>query len=510
MVSAPTASKAPPRAPSANRSTTLLAIALGLVATAISAAGSWVPSLWGDEVTSVMSAQRPLGSLLTMLGHVDAVHGTYYLGLHVWGAVFGFSPFSVRFPSALAVGAATAAVVVLAAGLRSRRAAVIAGVVCAILPRVTYMGEEARSFAFSAALAAWLTVVLMVALRQETVRRRWWVAYAALLAAGIYTFLYTVLFVAVHLAIVIAARPPRRTIRGWLIASAAGIAGTAPLVVFALLERAQISYLGSTPQLAPNTLFSSLWFGQTPFSFLAWGLIAVAVLAEARRVRSSRTLLTAPGTPSLVFVALAWLLIPAGLLIGAFAIVPDFTARYVSFSAPAAAILIGCGIDALFAIRWWAGLVAGALVVVLVAPITVSQRTPYAKNQSDWAEISAAVGANARTGDAVVFDETARLSRRPRLAMHGYPAGFVGLSDVTLEVPYTRATSWHDVAYSVHAAAQRGRFAGVTRVWLIEYASAPGRADTFGLADLEALGFRASSTRIATHRGLITLFTRSL
>ncbi|GAA4349348.1 hypothetical protein [Microbacterium rhizosphaerae] len=54
-----------------------------------------------------MSAQRSLPSLL---GNLDAVHGRYYAGLHVWGWMFGVSPFAVRLPSAIAVGLATSAV----------------------------------------------------------------------------------------------------------------------------------------------------------------------------------------------------------------------------------------------------------------------------------------------------------------------------------------------------------------------------------------------------------------
>ncbi|ERK71310.1 hypothetical protein N136_02343, partial [Leifsonia aquatica ATCC 14665] len=86
-----------------------IAIAFGLVATAVSATGSWIPSLWGDEAASVMSAQRPVGSLLNMLLHVDAVHGFYYLGLHGWIRLVGESAFAIRFPSAVAIGFAVAA-----------------------------------------------------------------------------------------------------------------------------------------------------------------------------------------------------------------------------------------------------------------------------------------------------------------------------------------------------------------------------------------------------------------
>jgi mannosyltransferase len=506
---------APARDAGLLRSRALLALLLGALATAVSAAGSWIPSLWGDEVTSVMSAQRPLPSLLTMLGHVDAVHGAYYAGLHVWGSVFGFSPFSVRFPSAIAVGFATAAVVLLADRLRSRRVAVLAGLVCAILPRVTYMGEEARSYAFSTAIVAWLTLLLIVALGRAK-PARWWAAYGVLLAVGVYTFLYVALFVLVHAIVVLLARVPRRTLAGWAIATGAALAATTPVVVFAVLERGQVAYLGSTQQLAPQTVFSGLWFGDWPFAVVAWAAIVVAVVFEARRrvlvnqaVGGGALFSGGHRVPTLVFLGVLWLLLAPLVLIGMHSLVPDFTARYVSFCAPAAAMLVACGLDDLLGVRRWLGAVAGVLVVLLALPITVAQRTPYAKNQSDWAQMASVVAARATPGDAVVFDESTKPSRRPRLALHGYPAAFADVRDITLKTPYPQAVSWHDEAYSVPDAAAHGRFTGVDRVWLIEYAAAPGHVDTYGVAALRGLGFHATGVGVPTHRGLITLYTRT-
>lgn len=498
------------------RSPAATAAVLGVLAALLASAGSWVPSLWGDEVTSIMSAQRPLPSLLRMLGHVDAVHGASYLGLHLWGGLFGFSPFSVRLPSAVAVGLTTAAVVLVATRLRSARVGAIAGAVCAVLPRVTYMGEEARSFAFSAAIVSWLTLLLLVAIGRERVRPRWWVAYGLLLAVGVYVFLYTALFVLVHAAVLALSRSSRRMAAGWLIAVGCAALVTAPLMVFALREHGQIAYLGTTRQTAPQTLFAGLWFGQWPFAVVAWALILVAVVAEARQ-RSLVTRATrgeslfgpGPRLPSLVFLALGWLLVPTGLLLAGHVFFPDFTARYVSFCAPAAALLIACGLDELLRLRVWAGVVAGALVIALSLPVYLAQRTPFAKNDSDWAQIAAVVGRHARPGDAVVFDESTRPSRLPRLAMHAYPADFRNTRDVTLAVPFTASTTWRDTALPVEEAADRGRFERVSRVWVIEYAAAGHAADHYGVADLAALGFRPTTARFTTHRGLVALYERT-
>ncbi|QNE34875.1 glycosyltransferase family 39 protein [Leifsonia shinshuensis] len=495
----------------------VLAALFGVLATLLSAIGSWIPSLWGDEATSIMSAQRPLSTLLGMLGQVDAVHGTYYFGLHFWSDLIGFSPFAVRLPSAVAVGLATAAVVLLAARLRDIRTAVIAGLVCAILPRVTYMGEEARSFAFSAAIVAWLTVLLVAALDRERPRAAWFVGYGALLAVGTYVFLYTILFAVVHGVIVAVCRAPRRTVRGWLIAVGAAVLAVAPLLVVAIGQHHQIAYLGAVQQLAPQTLFSGLWFGDSwPLGIVAWALIvlAVAIAVQQRvlvgRARGERFLgRPASRVPSLVGVAALWLLLPPAILIAVQPVVPDFTARYVSYCAPAAALLIACGVDDVLRWRRWAGVVVGLLVLGLCVPVYVDERTPYAKNQSDWAEVSAAIGANARPGDGVVFDESTKPSKLPRLAEHTYPAGFRDTTDVALHRPFAQTRSWRDSAYTVRQAAALGRFDGVDRVWLIEYAPSPGSVDDYGVADLTTLGFHETTTRIATHRELISLYERT-
>ena len=88
---------------------------VGAAAAAVSLAWSWQPSLWTDEAATIGAAARPLPELWRMLGTVDAVHGLYYLGMHVWLAVAGQvrpGP-DLRLPSAVAVGLTAAALVVL-------------------------------------------------------------------------------------------------------------------------------------------------------------------------------------------------------------------------------------------------------------------------------------------------------------------------------------------------------------------------------------------------------------
>lgn len=487
---------------------------LALAGTLISLTGSWIPSLWGDEAASLMASTRPLPSLFNMLGHVDAVHGTYYLGLHFWIDVFGTSPFALRFPSALAVGATVAAVVLLSDRLGTRTVAVVAGVICCVLPRVTYMGEEARSFAFSAAIAAWLTLLLIEILRRRRPPALLWVSYGLLLAVGIYVFLYLVLFVCVHALILARAHQPRPILRAWFAASCGALVLAGPVFVIAFLERAQISYLGADSEASFSTLTVGLWFGSVWFAIAAWALIVLAVGVRLRRFWLNRrqtalaptdTLIEQSALPSLEFVAACWLVLPTALLVVMQLVFAGFTARYSSFSAPAAAVLMASGLVWLARNRRWRIVVGTALIVALAIPVYLEQRGPYAKNDSDWAEISAVMHQHALPGDAVVFDETVRPSRRPRLAMHTYPAGFEGLRDIALDIPAADNDTWYDRAYPIATAIALGKLDGTQRVWLIDY-SMPGHTDDYGVSALSAAGFTATE-HFHTHRSVITLYS---
>ncbi|WP_226654161.1 hypothetical protein [Leifsonia sp. LS1] len=497
-----------------------IAIAFGLVATAVSAAGSWIPSLWGDEAASIMSARRPVGSLMDMLFHVDAVHGLYYLGLHGWIRLAGESPFAIRFPSAVAIGFAVAAITLLAGRRGGPTAAIAAGVVGTVLPRMTYAGEEARSFAFSAAAAAWLTLLLvwLVDGRGRTVpdrtRRTCWMLYAAGMAVASYLFLYMIALAAGHLALLLLARASRRTVRAWLLAMLGTGVAIAPIALLAFFERRQIGYLGSQP-LDPSTLLYVPWFGTPWVAAVAWALIVVAVTASILTWRRAGLRLRVGVPVTATSVGVCWLIVPTGVLLLANLVFPLYTARYSTFAAPAAALLVAEGV--LMLGRWIGrgdprrAFVAGGIGLVgfvgVCAPVYQLQRGPYAKNDSDWSEVSAAMGSLAQPGDAVVFDESTRPSQRPRLAMHTYPAGFVNARDVTLEIPYAQNIGWADRAYGVADAAAIGRFDGVHRVWLVEN-DIDGRLSDYGRDALLELGFEPTGRVVDTHRTAIIELTR--
>ncbi|MEV8212992.1 glycosyltransferase family 39 protein [Leifsonia sp. NPDC077715] len=500
-----------------------IAVSFGLVATALCAAFSWVPSLWGDEAATLLSAKRPVGSLFGMLSHVDAVHGLYYLLMHGWIRLAGESPFALRLPSAVAVGAAVAAVTLLAGRRGGARAAVVAGIVACVLPRLTYAGEEARSYAFTAAAAAWLTLLLLWLIDgggrrvPPATRRAAWTLYAFGMAVSSYLFLYVITLLVAHAVILLATRASRSTLRTWAICAAACVVALIPVATVAYLERNQIAYLNSSPD-DPAIWYYFLWFGMPWVAIAAWALIAIGLWPAWRswRLRRARMVPAGPRAASTRLVAASWLFLPTGLMLLVNLAYPMYTGRYSTFAAPAAALLVTEGILVLGRMlggdtRRTVSATAGATLVfvALCAPVYVLQRGPYAKNDSDWAEVSAVMAANAGPGDAVVYDQSAKPSQRPRLAMRTYPAGFAGLKDPTLRTPYYRNDWWGDTAYSVRQAAERGRFDGVERVWVIENIDLEtGQQDTWGIDQLRAIGFGETGRVIDTHRSVIIELTR--
>src|SRR6195256_4634203 len=174
---------------------------VGAFAAAVSLSGSARPSFWYDEAATISASySRSLGQLWQMLSNVDAVHGLYYLIMHGWFQVFPPTEFWSRAPSGLAVGGAAAGVVVLGKQFSSRTLAVTSGVLCAILPRTTWAGIEARPYAFSMMAAVWLTVLLVHAARRDNA---WvWLIYGIALAISILLDVYLALLFLAHVVFI--------------------------------------------------------------------------------------------------------------------------------------------------------------------------------------------------------------------------------------------------------------------------------------------------------------------
>ncbi|GAA4267409.1 hypothetical protein [Frondihabitans peucedani] len=426
------------------------AVLVGLAATAIAVLFSWVPSLWYDEAATVVSATRSWAALGRMLTTVDVVHATYYAGMHLWFDVVGYSPFTLRLPSALATGGAAALTVVLGRMLATRRIGLLAGVVFCVLPRVTWMGLEGRSFALGTLLAVASTILFVTAARRSA--RRWWIAYAAVAILSSAVFLYLVLVVVAHgVSAVLALLRARkrhaglrasgwatsRPILRWTLAAALTVVAILPLAVLASRQSGQIHWIPRPSLHTVEEVVTTQWFYENgAFAAVAWALILIGVVAALRRPgqaegRTARDVL---------LIAAPWMAVPTlGLIAVSLVHTPLYSPRYVTFGAPAAALAIAVGLDRLPWRRAVPLLVA--VLVALSLPTIVAQRQVTAKDDSAWNRVAALVSRErAReprdTRDAVVYGP---VDRHPlttsRIIADSYPTAFRGLDDIALRTP---------------------------------------------------------------------------
>ena len=484
------------------RTVPVMALALGMVAGGVTFIGAGVPSYWGDEAASVMSASRSLPSLFGLLAHIDAVHGLYYLFLHFWIQLFGSSEAVVRLPSAVAVAAAVAGVVVLAGRLYDPFTAATAGAIAAVIPQLTRMAVEARSYAFAMAVAVWLSVLFMELLGRSTPSRRLWVAYAVGLAASVYLFLYLGLLLLVHAVVLLARRPGIPVARRWAAAAIAAVVLSAPMAVIGYAERGQIAFLARRDYATATSILVRQWFSSWPFAIAAWVLIAVGIAGAVLAFRRSRTVDIG------AVLAVTWTVLPTSLLLVADRLLtPMYDLRYPAFCVPGVALLMAIGVRELARLahgRRVARATTAAVIVAALAaaslPTYLAQRQPFAKDGgSDLRQSARLLASLASPGDAVVFDQSVKPSRRPRIAKALYPASFTGLADVELTTPYThRARLWDRVAPLTDVEAS---LAGHPVVWAVEV----GGSSSDDVAVLESLGYDVAAVHPVHRTNIVEL-----
>lgn len=247
-----------------------------MLGAAISLVGAGRPSFWYDEAATISASySRSLGELWQMLGHVDAVHGLYYVLMHGWFQLAPPTEFWSRVPSGLAVGGAAAGLVLLGTRLSSRTVGVVAGVMCAILPRATWAGIEARPYALSMMAAVWLGVLLVWATRRKGV---WpWVFYGALLGVSILLDVYLALMFFVHAIFVVAFR--RAAVAAFAVTSVVVLAAAVPFVALVASQAHQVSWLTPIGWRTFEDVAVQQYFDRNPsFALLAGLVVAVAAV----------------------------------------------------------------------------------------------------------------------------------------------------------------------------------------------------------------------------------------
>jgi len=471
---------------------------VGILATLVSFVGSWRVSLWSDEVATISAADRGTLDLLRLLQNIDAVHGVYYAAMHGWISLFGASPVSVRVPSALAVGAGATGLVVLGARLVDVRFGVVAGIACALLPRVTWAGIEGRSWALTLALAVWATLALHVASTRG--ERRWWVAYGVLMALGIGVNIYVALLLVAHGTTV--ALVARRLLWRWLAVGVASVVAAGGVVVRSITQGGQLGTTDLGPfRLARNILVNQWFLGETPTPTTgtgtafagwpdAWKVAAVVLAGTAWVAMAVAVVGRRSRRPTALAWSLPWLVLPTALVALVALVEPSlYNPRYFVFCAPAVALVLAVGLRAL---GKWPFVAVVTVLAVAAVPVYASQRTVLAKSSSDLLLVADHLSAHARPGDAIYYgprDDAVGgvVTRSLRTVSIGYPGSVKGLYDVTLLESPADGTTLFGTSITLEAAEYR--LDGYSTLWVVRRQDRTAEA---GADDelLKAAGFR--------------------
>lgn len=389
-------------------------------------------SVWRDEAATWQVAGRSPGEIWHLLGNVDAVHGLYYLLMHVLFEVFGASTTTLRLPSVLAMAGAAACVALIGRRLAGFWAGLGGGTALALLPAVQFQLQEGRAYALVAGGAGLSTLLLVSLLAPRAPgtgpgRRAWprWTAYGAVVLVCALLNWFSLLVLPAHAVTLWWVRAGRRDLGRWLLASAAAVTGALPLILFSRTQSGQVSWI---PPLTWHMLIG-------PAVLVAIGALG----AWADRWNGPRPTCAGGGRPrparlTAAAVGLPLLAVPLLGLAAASLIQPVFLDRYVLFSMLGLALLIGAALGA--AVRVLAPRspkASTALVPVVVGvsvlamlPVELADRSP-ASRVDDVLAVAGEVSRLKREGDAVVFVPAAR--RDTALVS---PGAFAGLADVAL------------------------------------------------------------------------------
>jgi len=447
-------------------------------------------SLWRDEAYTLAASQRPVGPILGLLLHVDAVHGPYYLGMHVVIGMLGDSAAALRLPSLLATSLAAGVTAALGRRLAAMTAlpappatGLLAGLLYVAAPQTTYYAQDARPYGLVSLFAVAASYLLVVAMTDG--RGRWWAAYAAAIALTGVASLFALLLLAAHGVTLLLARARERglpagaaRLRPWLAASAAAVAALSPLIVLGYLQDGTLGWV-TRPGAGTVASLITGFAGSRPLLALA---VVLAGCGAALRLTAGDP---AGGRPrgdagrrpavTMVSVALPWLVLPPLILLAVSVVKPVYVERYVVFCQPALALLCAAGLARLAgwitcsragrripALAWAVPLVILAVAAALLAGPQRAARLTSAR-PDDLRGVSAVVAAGERPGDAVFY-----LPSEVRVVSMAYPAPFRRLRDLALQAsPVASGTL---TGTQVWAPVLARRFAGTRRVWLVQWA----------------------------------------
>lgn len=427
------------------------------------------PAPWRDEAATWMANQRSLPELFGMLGNVDAVHGLYYLLMRSWQLLFTDSVLSLRLASTAAVAITAALLVVLGAAMFNLGVGRWAGLVYGLLPQVTWAAVEARSYALTAAAVTIAFLALWVALSRDTWAH--WLGYAAAAAVAVHLFLFSALAFLAVLPL-LPALPRQSRLRATLATAAAAVVSL-PFALVSVSQSGQVSWLANHELSFEWVVLRTVWGSGEWSAWLGTALLLAALVLAAfgLRDRAARAPLLAVS---------GWFVLPIVTLVAVHPVQGVFFPRYVTFTAPALALLLGWAVHRVR--PWWGRAAVVALVVAACLPPLLDSRTPAAKSGSPAAGV-ARLAAESRDGDGLLI-----VGKDENALLWAFDSELTGLDAVGTDPdPDWR---WRELApRSVVPTRRAPELGGERRVWLFAGRAAVGSELDAAKQAMQRLGF---------------------
>lgn len=337
------------------------------------------PDPWRDEFATWSAATRTVDQIFALGRHIDGVTVPYYLLAHGWGVWFGDSILALRMPSVLAVTGTAAAAALLARRLWGPRAALLAGLVLAVMPVISRYGQEARGYSFAALFATVSTLLLVYALDHS----RWWtwLAYAVSVLLLGWSHQIALLLLLGHAVAVLTVNWKR--LAWWLPGVLLAVGGVVPFALIGLDQRgAQLDWLATAQASDLADIAGNLFIS----GILGGAVCTLAAISLRDPDRWAKLLFLAAALPVFVLYAVDQL------------VTPMFVGRYLFFAVPLLCVLAG---RALASLR----LPHALAVVVVLALIGLPYQDEMRRTHTtfDYRRAAALVQANAQPDDAIIY-----------------------------------------------------------------------------------------------------------
>lgn len=383
-----------------------------LVATAVRFYGSTSSSIWCDEGSSLMLSNYSLSGIWFHAAH-DVHPPLYFMLLHGWMGVFGDSLASIRALSVLPGIATVFLGMWLVRLVATQRAALLAGILLALLPTAVRYSQEVRMYSL---LGMWLigaTIALVYWVKNPD-KTRYLAVYAALMTAAFYTHYFAAFCVMAHWLYLLLLSTRHSAAGNVIKRPTWWLANTGIVILFlpwlpGLVDLLQHMHelkaggdVGWEPPVDARSLPAMVWqlLTQDEGDTLPWPVFWLAPLALFASVI---WIAVRDASPYKFHALIAiYTLLPILAIYALSFISPMFIERYVSFAALGLPLLVAIAVDRLLVHK---RVIAIAVLVLFMGVESVGLRSNFSSDADHFDQLVEHVNQQFLPGDRIIVSD---------------------------------------------------------------------------------------------------------